>query len=192
MGLLDDLLGGLAGQGAGQALGGREQQQRAPAGAGGAGMGQVLTALMPVVLAMLSNRGAQGAPNQVGYAPGGGGLGGMLGQILGGGAGTGGAAGGLGGLLAQLQRSGFGDQADSWVGRGENKPIPPEAMRQIFGHDGLQEISRRAGVSEDEASHGLSQLLPEVVDRVTPDGDVPDFNSLTNSVDDLTRRLGLG
>jgi len=149
-------------------------------------------ALMPVVLSMLANRGSQpGGRGQMNYAPdaGGGGLGDILGQVLGGAGGRGGAAGGLGGLLEQLQRTGYGEQANSWVARGPNKPIPPDAMSQIFGSDGLEEISRRAGVSEEEASRGLSQLLPEVVDRVTPNGEVPDFDALVNSVDDLNRRM---
>ena len=115
----------------------------------------------------------------------------MLGQVLGGEAGGGGATGGLGGLLEQLQHAGFGEQADSWVSRGANKPIPPDAMTQIFGRDGIEQISRHAGISADEASRGLSELLPEVVDRVTPDGDVPDGGALTSSVDDLARRFGL-
>jgi uncharacterized protein YidB (DUF937 family) len=102
-----------------------------------------------------------------------------------------GGGGGLGSLLEQLQRSGFGEQANSWVGRGANQPIPPDAMTQIFGRDGIEEISRRAGVSQAEASRGLSQLLPEVVDRMTPDGKVPDDTALTNSVDDLAKRLGI-
>ena len=181
MGLLDDLLGGLAGQ----TTGGRPQPQPTEAGAGGSGTSQALMALMPIVLGMLANRGSRNAPGA------GGGLADMLGQVLGGGAGRGGATGGLGGLLEQLQRSGFGEQADSWVARGANKPIPPDAMTQIFGRDGLEQISRQAGISQDEASRGLSQLLPEVVDRMTPDGDVPDANALTNSVDDFARRLGL-
>ena len=176
MGILDDLLGGLAGQT-------RAQQQQTQAPGGGGGMSQVLMALMPVVLQMLSNRGAAG-----GSGTGGGGLADVLGQVLGGGGR--GAAGGLGGLLEQLQRSGFGEQADSWVSRGANKPISPDAMTQIFGHDGLEQLSRQAGVSPDEASRGLSALLPEVVDRMTPDGAVPDANALANSVDEFMRRLG--
>ena len=188
MGLLDDLLGGLAGQ----VMGGRAGAQPVPADARGPGMSQVLLALLPVVLGMLANRGSQGAPNQAGYAPGGsGGLGGLLGQVLGSQAAGSGATGGLGGLLEQLQRVGFGEQAESWVGRGANKPIPPDAMTQIFGHEGLRQISQQAGVPEDEAAQGLSQLLPEVVDRMTPDGQVPDAESLANSVDDFARRLGL-
>lgn len=186
MGLLDDLLGGLAGQPAG----GRMPQQPMGAQSGG-GMGGVLMALIPVVLSMLSNQGAQrGMPGQMGAAPGAGGLGDILGQVLGGSAGGRGAAGGgLGSILAQLQQAGFGDQADSWVSPGANKPIPPDAMAQIFGRDGLQQISRHAGLSEEETSRGLSQLLPEVVDRVTPGGQVPDFDSLSNSVDELARQF---
>jgi uncharacterized protein YidB (DUF937 family) len=189
MGLLDDLLGGLAGQ----QMRGRAQPSQVPASAGGGGMSSTLMALMPVLLAMLSNRGSGAQPSQVNYAPGGGGgLGGLLGQILGGGAGGGmGGGGGLGSLLEQLQRAGFGEQANSWVGRGANQPIPPDAMSQIFGRDGIEEISRRAGISQAEASRGLSQLLPEVVDRMTPDGNVPDDTALTDSVDDLARRLGI-
>jgi uncharacterized protein YidB (DUF937 family) len=181
MGILDDLLGGLAGQ----AMGGRPTR----AGSGGAGMNRVLVALLPVVLGMLANRSRGGSP---GFAPGtGGGLGDVLGQVLGGATSGRGAAGGLGGLLEQLQRSGYGEQADSWVGRGANQPISPDAMTQVFGRDGLEQISRQAGISEDEASRGLSQLLPEVVDRMTPDGQVPDADALANSVDAFARRFGV-
>ena len=141
---------------------------------------------------MLANRGSQGgAPTQTNVAPqGGGGLGDLLGQVLGGAAGGRGGAGGLGGLLAQIQQAGFGEQADSWVSRGANKPISPDAMTQVFGHEGLEQISRQAGISPEEASRGLSALLPEVVDRMTPDGTVPDADALAKSVDDFVRRLG--
>jgi uncharacterized protein YidB (DUF937 family) len=190
MGLLDELLGGLAGQSTG---GGRMPQQ--PTQAGGGGTSQILMALMPVVLSMLASRGTQrGAPTQMNYGPqgGGGGLGDLLGQVLGGGAGgRGGMGGGLGGLLTQLQQSGFGDQANSWVSRGANQPISPDAMSQIFGRDGLEQISRRAGISQDDAARGLSQLLPEVVDHMTPNGEMPDDDALASSVDDFARRLGL-
>src|ERR1700741_1777967 len=98
MGLLDDLLGGLAGQ----SIGGRVQSQPAPMGGEGGGISQALIALMPVVLGMRANRGSQGG------SPGAGGIGGVLGQMLGGAAGGVGAAGGLGGLLGQVQQAGFG------------------------------------------------------------------------------------
>lgn len=63
-------------------------------------------------------------------------------------------------------------------------------MSQIFGREGLEQISRQAGLSQEDTSRGLSELLPEVVDRVTPGGDVPDLDALTRSVADLARRFG--
>lgn len=184
MGLLDDLLGGLAGQ----ATGGRVPSPSARAGTGGATTNTVLVALLPVVLGMLANRGS--GPGSTGQASAGG-LGDILGQVLGGAARGGGSAGGLEAVLAQLQRAGFGEQAASWVSPGANKPIPADAMSQIFGRDGLEQISRQAGLSEEDASRGLSELLPEVVDRVTPGGDVPDLDTLTSSVAELARRFGV-
>ena len=100
---------------------------------------------------------------------GGGGLGDILGQVLGGGAPSA-AGGGLGGLLKQMQRAGFGGQARSWVSTGQNMPVSPDAFGQIFGEGGLEEIARRANLTPQQTSEGLSQLLPEVVDRVTPGG----------------------
>jgi len=149
-------------------------------------MGPVLTALLPVVLSMLAGSGARGERRD---ASAGGGLGDVLAQVLGG-AGGAGAGGGLGALLEQLQRAGFGEQAGSWVGTGANQPIPAEALEKVFGRGGLAEIARRAGVSEQEAERGLAAVLPEVVDRVTPDGRVPTQDQLLASVDALTRRLG--
>jgi uncharacterized protein YidB (DUF937 family) len=199
MGLLDDLLRNMAGQGA-------APQARASAGGG---MSKALIALLPIVLMMLSRRGqsaphpqaqpqpgglgdvlgqvlGQGGPAMRAGPAGGGGLDDLLGQILGGGA----AAGGLGGLLEQMRRAGMADQADSWVQRGPNLPISPDALDQIFGRGGMSEIARQAGISEDEARSGLSELLPEVVDRVTPNGNVPDMDSLASSVDELAKQYG--
>ena len=190
MGILDDLLGGVLG-GAGGGQRGASPADRLP---GTGSRGGVMMALLPVLLSMLASRG-------VGAGQTGGGLGGLLGQVLGGrggrgglgdmiGGALGGAPGGLGGLLGQMERAGFGEQARSWVGRGQNMPISPEALGQVFGQDGIDEIARRAGLTPQEASDGLSELLPEVVDRVTPDGQVPDADQLLQSVDDLGRRLG--
>jgi uncharacterized protein YidB (DUF937 family) len=154
-------------------------------------MGNVLTALLPVVLGMLANR--QGGP-QAGFGPGGGGgLGSILGGMLGGGGGAGAAMGGLGGLgalLEQFQRAGYGEQANSWVSTGQNLPISPDVIGQIFGGGTLSQIAQQAGVTEEQASQGLSELLPEVVNHVTPGGTVPDLDSLTASVEALRQRLG--
>jgi uncharacterized protein YidB (DUF937 family) len=202
MGLLDSILGSVLGNAMGQSA-----PRQAQAGSGGSG---VLVALLPIVLGMLMNRqgrtaagsgsGGGGLGDVLGgvlggrAAPtgGGGGLGDILGGLLGGGAGATAGTGGLGGLLEQFQRAGFADQANSWVSTGQNLPISPDAISQVFGNDTLAQIARQAGISDVEASEGLSQLLPEVVDRVTPNGTVPDLDQLAASVDSLLRQRGVG
>lgn len=184
MGLLDDLFGGRA---ASAPPAGLDADRPATSTAAG-GMGPLLTALLPVVLSMLSS-GAQAGNRGAGAGGGGGGgLGDVLSQVLGGGSGSG---GGLGGLLDQFQRAGFGAQAGSWVGKGANQPIPPGALDKVFGPGAIAEIARRAGLSPQDTSRGLAEVLPEVVDHVTPDGQVPEGDKLLSSVDALTRRLGL-
>jgi uncharacterized protein YidB (DUF937 family) len=185
MGLLDDLLGQIAGDGRTATP---ERQRPAPAAApAGGAMGPLLTALLPVVLSMLAGSGR----GQGRSASAGGGLGDILGQVLGGSGAGGGAGGGLGALLEQFQRAGFGEQAGSWVGTGANQPLPDDALARVFGRNGIAEIARRAGVSEQDAERGLAAVLPEVVDRMTPDGQMPPQDRLLASVDDLTRRLGV-
>jgi len=187
MGLLDDLLGQIASGGAPDP---RERDRTAPAQAqaqAGGGMGPLVTALLPVLLSMLAGSGVRG--DQRGGASAGGGLGDLLSQVLGGAGGGSGAASGLGALLEQFQRAGFGEQAGSWVGTGANQPLPANALEQVFGRGGLAEIARRAGLSEADAQRGLAAVLPEVVDRMTPEGQVPTADRLLASVDDLTRRL---
>jgi uncharacterized protein YidB (DUF937 family) len=194
MGFLDDLLGGAMGGAAGQ-----PEPDRRQLGSGG-GMSQVMMALLPVVLQMLASRGGRQGGGGLGDIlgqvlgrgqPGGGGLGDVLGGLTGRGAGAGPDAGGLGDLLERMQRTGYGDQARSWVGTGQNAPIQPDALDQIFGQGGVEEIARRAGVTREQAAEGMSELLPEVVNHVTPDGEVPGLDQLTDSVEGLRRRMGL-
>jgi uncharacterized protein YidB (DUF937 family) len=188
MGLLDDLLGQLA---AGAAPQPRRQAPPAPASSG-TGMGSILMALMPVVLMMLRSRGGSEPPAGYGRGSSGGGLGDILGQVLGSAAGGGGGGlGGLGALLEQFQRAGFGDAARSWVSTGDNQPMPPGALEQVFGPGGLAEIARRAGLSEADTSRGLAQLMPEVINHVTPQGAMSQGDDLLASVDALARRLGM-
>ena len=188
MGLLDDLLDQLSGPGAARTVDARAPRDDAQsAAAGGMDTTKIMMALLPVVLGMLTSgqRGRSAGFDRTGT---GGGLGDILGQVLGGS--SAGSGNVLGGLLEGFQRAGFGEQARSWVSTGRNQPIPPAAVEEVFGTDGITEIARRAGLSERDASRGLSELMPEVVDHVTPDGNVPDFSSLQASVESLTKRLG--
>jgi len=166
----------------------------AAAGAGsGGGLGDVLGGMLGGGGAGAARGGSGGGLGDIlGGMMGGGsrGAGGGLGDILGGMLGGGGGAGGLGGLLEQFQRAGFAEQANSWVSTGQNIPIPPDAIGQVFGGDSISRIARQLGVSEAETSQGISQLMPEIVDRLTPNGNVPDLDQLSSSVQDMVRRLG--
>jgi uncharacterized protein YidB (DUF937 family) len=132
-----------------------------------------------------------------------GGLGGLLGQGGSGAAGgLGGAAvigiilqllqrnGGLGGLMQQMEQSGLGAQAQSWVGTGQNQAISPDMLSQIFGQGQMQDIARQLGVSQQDAAGSIAQMLPDVVDRMTPAGSIPaDSDDLVaRTLRELTQR----
>jgi uncharacterized protein YidB (DUF937 family) len=85
--------------------------------------------------------------------------------------------GGIEGLLARMQQTGYGQQAQSWIGTGQNMPISPDALSQIFGQGQLGQIAQQLGLPQQEAAGGLAQMLPDVVDQMTPQGQIPDNSS---------------
>ena len=89
--------------------------------------------------------------------------------------------GGLQGVLAKAQQTGYGQQVQSWIGTGQNLPIDAGALSQIFGHGQLGQIAQQLGVSRDEAAGQLAQTLPQMVDEMTPQGQIPaDHDDLVN------------
>ena len=81
--------------------------------------------------------------------------------------------GGIQGLLAKFQQAGMGQQAQSWIGTGQNMPISPGALSQIFGQGQLGQIAQQLGMTHQQAADGLAQALPHVVDQMTPGGQIP-------------------
>jgi uncharacterized protein YidB (DUF937 family) len=81
--------------------------------------------------------------------------------------------GGLGGLLQRFQQSGYGDVAKSWIGTGDNQPIAPNQLGEVLGPDALNRLSQHTGLSQQDLLAHLSQVLPSVVDKLTPQGRVP-------------------
>ena len=128
--------------------------------------------------------GATGGPGGPGGGTGdpGGGLGdllkGGLGGLLAGGAAGTVLSGGLNDLVKQLQQSGLGDAANSWIGSGPNKPVSPNDLGKALGADQISSLMAHSGLSREELLTGLSQDLPEVVDKLTPHGQVPQEISL--------------
>jgi uncharacterized protein YidB (DUF937 family) len=85
--------------------------------------------------------------------------------------------GGIEGILGKFQQAGYGQQAQSWIGTGQNMPIDANVLSQIFGRDQMGQVAQQMGMSREEASGGLAQVLPQVVDEMTPQGQVPDNHS---------------
>ena len=84
-----------------------------------------------------------------------------------------GQAGGLSGLAARFQEAGLGNVIGSWIGSGQNTPITAEKMRQALGDGPLQQISEETDLNEAETAEQLSGLLPDLIDKLTPDGHIP-------------------
>ena len=91
--------------------------------------------------------------------------------------------GGLQGMLAKAQQAGYGDHVQSWIGTGRNLPIDAGALAQIFGHGQLGQVAQQLGVSRDEAAGQLAQAFPQMVDEMTPQGEIPaNHSDLVNQV----------
>jgi len=127
MGLLDSILGSLAGGQSPQA-----QQGGSPG----------TDLLMQALMALLSQQG-------------------------------GGQGGGLGGLVKQFEQGGLGDVVSSWVGGGQNMPVSGSQLEEVFGSDAMGQFAQQLGLGRGEAADQLSQLLPQMVDRMTPEGRLP-------------------
>jgi uncharacterized protein YidB (DUF937 family) len=216
MGLLDGLLGQVLG-GMGQQRGGNaggledllNQLGRGgmQGGAqGGGGLGDLLNQM---------GGGMQRGGGMPGGMQGGGGLGDLLNQMGGSGAPSGSAGagsgmsgallgglvmialqmlqrnGGLGGVLGRMKEQGYGNEADSWVGTGENAPIPADVLSQILGRDVIDQSAREMGISPDEAAGGLAQVFPEIVNEITPNGRVdPGSDDIVAKAMEILQRGG--
>ncbi|MFM1992088.1 MAG: hypothetical protein RJA99_5045 [Pseudomonadota bacterium] len=111
-------------------------------------------------------------------------------MLAGGGQGGAGAGlGGLGGLIQAFERNGLGDVAQSWVGTGQNLPVSPEQLQQVLGGDVIGGLARQLGLSPQQASSGLADVLPQLVDRLTPQGTLPQGQI---DVAGIMNALGLG
>lgn len=81
--------------------------------------------------------------------------------------------GGLGGLLKQFQQNGFGDAINSWISTGPNKSVTADQITNALGPDIIDTLSQRMGLSKEQISQILSQILPNTVDQLTPQGRLP-------------------
>jgi uncharacterized protein YidB (DUF937 family) len=116
-------------------------------------------------------------------------LDGILGNLMGGALGGAGAQqnslmqmalqilqqnGGIEGVLDKFRQGGYADQAASWQSTGQNLPISGAALQEVLGSGAIGQIAQQLGLSHGEAAGGLAQMLPQVIDKLTPSGAIPD------------------
>jgi uncharacterized protein YidB (DUF937 family) len=98
-------------------------------------------------------------------------------------------SGGIQGLIEQFTSNGLGNLISSWIGKGENLPISPEQVKTVFGAEQLNAIAAKAGVSPEVASTGLSQILPQLIDRLTPEGEIPKGDLTAKGMELLQQKI---
>ena len=99
--------------------------------------------------------------------------------------------GGLEGLIRSFQQGGLGDIVNSWVANGRNLPVSGEQIESVLGGSALQDLAAQLGVSPHQASGTLADVLPHLVDQMTPNGEVPQGGDLLGQGLDLLKKGGL-
>lgn len=94
---------------------------------------------------------------------------------------------GLSGLISAFQSKGLGNIVSSWISTGQNLPISPEQLQDVVGPDQVKQLADSSGVSPDVAKAQLADILPRVVDRLTPDGSLPKEPLAMNALDMLKK-----
>lgn len=82
--------------------------------------------------------------------------------------------GGLGGIIEKFKSSGMGDQAASWVSTGENMPISAEQISNVLGSGAIADMAAKFGINPETLSAQIAEYLPAAVDKLTPNGEVPE------------------
>ena len=138
----------------GSLLGGGGQQQQS-------GMGSVLGSLL--------GGGQQAGGGMMGGQPSGG-MGGGMGGMMG---------GGLGGLMSQFENAGLGHIAQSWIGNGANQSVSPDQLQSVFGQGQVNQMASQAGMQPQDFLSQLAQHLPNAVDQMTPNGQMPNEGTVS-------------
>ena len=82
--------------------------------------------------------------------------------------------GGIEGMLDKFRQGGYADQAASWQSTGQNMPVSGGALQEVLGTGTIGQIAQQLGISHGETAGGLAQVLPQLIDQFTPNGEVPD------------------
>jgi len=126
---------------------------------------------------------------------------GLIGKVLGGGSSqnplmnivlgliTNPQTGGLQGLIQTFKEKGLGDAVSSWISTGENQPVSGDQIQHALGGNFIQQIAEQLGSSKSEVSGSLSNLIPEIIDKLTPSGTLPVGDALNQGLNKLKKDL---
>jgi uncharacterized protein YidB (DUF937 family) len=81
--------------------------------------------------------------------------------------------GGMGAVLKRFQQQGYGKQAQSWVATGDNEALDDRAVEEVVGREDLADMAQRLGVPETEVKQAFAEIMPQMVDQLSPQGDLP-------------------
>ncbi|MGE5680977.1 MAG: YidB family protein [Bacillota bacterium] len=97
--------------------------------------------------------------------------------------------GGINGIINSFNQNGLGNIISSWIGRGENLPVSQDQVKQGFGNERIQYLSEQTGQSPESITSGLTQILPTVFDKLTPEGSVPQGGLLEKGISFLKSKI---
>ena len=97
--------------------------------------------------------------------------------------------GGLPGLISKFEKGGLGEIVSSWVGTGANAPISGDQITNTLGIDKIRDIAGKLGMSDGQVSDALASLLPQIVDKLTPNGKVPNGDTLEQTLGSLLQKF---
>jgi uncharacterized protein YidB (DUF937 family) len=98
-------------------------------------------------------------------------------------------SGGINGLIQKFNEKGLGDHISSWISTGKNLPISADQIRDALGSDRIKELASKLNLGEHDTSKSLADLLPQLIDKLTPDGSVPHEGMLSQGIDMLKKKL---
>ena len=97
--------------------------------------------------------------------------------------------GGLAGLVQAFQANGLGDVVSSWIGTGPNQPISASQIQGVLGSDAVKQLAARMGISPDAMSAKLAEVLPSAIDKLTPNGKLPEGGLLAQALSALRTKV---
>ena len=98
--------------------------------------------------------------------------------------------GGLSGLVQSFHDKGLGEIASSWIGSGQNLPISADQIQHVLGSDAVKQMAAKAGISPDIASSSLAAMLPSLIDKLTPNGQMPDHSNILQMGMSILQSMG--